>query len=108
MCAIWALGQHPATGTNCIASLIKATTSPDEGTACGAIEVLGLFHVDAEYVIPALTNALGCNNTAVSHDAAQVLGRFGRQATSTLPLLQSMTNNATFRDAALHALKQIH
>jgi hypothetical protein len=108
MCAIWALGQHPATGTNCIASLIKATTSQDEGTACGAIQVLGLFHADAEHVIPALTNALVSNNTAVSHDAVQALGRFGRQAASTLPLLQSMTNNATFRDAALQALKQIH
>jgi hypothetical protein len=33
MCAIWALGQHPAAGTNFVPLLITATTSPDEGTA---------------------------------------------------------------------------
>jgi hypothetical protein len=108
MCAIWALGQHPAAGTNCIPVLLEATTSSDEGTACGAIEVLGLFHLDAEQVIPALTNALANNNAAVSRDAAQALGRFGRQAASAVPLLQSMTNNPTLRNTALRALKQIH
>jgi len=36
MCAIWALGQHPAAGTNVIPFLIRATSSSSEGTACGA------------------------------------------------------------------------
>jgi hypothetical protein len=54
-----------------------------------------------------LTNALVSDHTTVSGAAALALGQFGRQATSTLPLLQSMTNNATLRAAALQALKQI-
>ncbi|MGO8931923.1 MAG: HEAT repeat domain-containing protein [Limisphaerales bacterium] len=108
MCAIWSLGQHPAAGTNFIPLLIKATSSSDEWTACGAIEVLSLFHVNADQVVPALTNALVSNNTAVSGAAALALGKFGRQATSALPLLQSMTNNATLKAAALRALKQIY
>jgi HEAT repeat protein len=108
MCAIWALGQHPAAGTNFIPLLLEATTSWDEGTACGAIEVLGLYHANAEQVIPALTNALASNNPAVSRDAVEALGHFGRQAASTLPLLHAMTNNAMLRSAALRALKQIH
>jgi hypothetical protein len=58
MCAIWALGEHRAVGTNVTPFLIKATTSLKESTACGAIEVLGLLHADGEHVIPALTNAL--------------------------------------------------
>lgn len=73
MCAIWALGQHPAAGTNVIPFLISATTSSSEGTACGAIQVLGLFHIDAEHVIPALSNALASPNTAVRRDAASAL-----------------------------------
>jgi hypothetical protein len=77
MCAIWALGQHPATGTNVIPFLISATTSSSEGTACGAIQVLGLFHVDREHVIPALTNALSSSNAAVRGDAARALAEFG-------------------------------
>jgi len=108
MCAIWALGQHPEAGTNCIPFLIQATTSPSEGTAEGAIEVLGLFHVDGAQVIPALTNFLAGTNTALSERAARALGYFGRQATSAVPLLKAMTNNASVRDAALEALKQIH
>ena len=108
MCAIWALGQHPAAGTNYIPFLLKATTSPSQGTAEGAIEVLGLYHVDAAQVIPALTNFLAGTNTALSERAARALGHFGRQATSAVPLLEAMTNNAAVRDAALEALKQIH
>jgi HEAT repeat protein len=77
MCAIWALGQHPAVGTNVIPFLISATTSSSEGTACGAIQVLGLFHVDGERVIPALTNALSSSNAAVRGDAAHALAEFG-------------------------------
>jgi len=77
MCAIWALGQHPAAGTNVIPFLISATTSSSEGTACGAIQVLGLFHVDAEHVLPALTNALSSSNAAVRGDAARALWEFG-------------------------------
>jgi HEAT repeat protein len=77
MCAIWALGQHPAAGTNVIPFLISAKTSSSEGTACGAIQVLGLFHVDGEHVIPALTNALSSSNAAVRSDAARALMEFG-------------------------------
>jgi HEAT repeat protein len=81
MCAIWALGQHPAAGTNVMPFLISATTSSSEGTACGAIQVLGLFHTDAEHVVPALTNALSSSNAAVRGDAARALGKFGVQGT---------------------------
>ncbi len=81
MCAIWALGQHPAAGTNVIPFLISATTSSSEGTACGAIQVLGLFHVDGEHVIPALTNALSSSNAAVRGDAARALFEFGSEGT---------------------------
>jgi len=77
MCAIWALGQHPAAGTNVIPFLISATTSSSEGTACGAIQVLGLFHADGEHVIPALKNALNSSNAAVRRDAARALLEFG-------------------------------
>jgi hypothetical protein len=81
MCAIWALGQHPAAGTNAIPFLITATTSSSEGTACGAIQVLGLFHTDAEHVIPALTNALNSPKASVRGDAARALAEFGSQET---------------------------
>lgn len=81
MCAIWALGQHPAAGTNVIPFLISATTSSSEGTACGAIQVLGLFHVDPEHVIPALTNALSSSNATVRGDAARSLAEFGVRGT---------------------------
>jgi HEAT repeat protein len=77
MCAIWALGQHSAAGTNVIPFLISATTSSSEGTACGAILVLGLFHTDAEHVLPALTNALSSSNAAVRRDAARAVAEFG-------------------------------
>jgi HEAT repeat protein len=79
MCAIWALGQHPAAGTNVIPFLISATTSSSEGTACGAIQVLGLFRVDGEHVIPALKNALSSSNAAVRGDAARALAQFGAE-----------------------------
>lgn len=108
MCAIWALGQHPAVGTNYIPFLIKSTTSRSQGTAEGAIEVLGLFHENPAQVIPALTNILAGTNAALSERAARALGKFGRQATSAVPLLHAMTNNAAVKDAALEALKQIH
>jgi hypothetical protein len=81
MCAIWALGQHPAAGANVIPFLISATTSSSEGTACGAIQVLGLFHTDAEHVVPALKRALTNSNTAVRSDAARALVEFGPEAT---------------------------
>ena len=81
MCAIWALDQHPAVGTNVIPFLISATRSSSEGTACGAIEVLGLFHVDAEHVMPALSNALASPDAAVRDDAARALAQFGVQRT---------------------------
>jgi hypothetical protein len=108
MCAIWALGQHPEAGTNCIPFLITATTSKSEGTAEGAIEVLGLFHVDAVEVVPALTNLLAGTNSQLSQRAARSLGHFGRQAASALPLLEAMTNNPALKDAALEALQKIH
>jgi HEAT repeat protein len=107
MCAIWALGQHPATGTNYIPFLLTVTTSKSEGMASGALQVLGLFHSDAEHVIPALTNVLAGTNSELSQCAARALGQFGRQASSALPLLRSTTNNPAVRDAALQALRQI-
>ncbi len=107
MCAIWALGQHPATGTNFIPFLISATSSPSEGTACGAIQVLGLFHADAGEVIPALRQALSSTNSSVAGDAARALGQFGTQAASAAPLLQSLTNNPRIKDNAIEALKKI-
>jgi hypothetical protein len=107
MCAIWALGQHPAAGARCIPFLIQATASKSEGTAMGAIEVLGLFHADPGHVIPALTNLLASTNAELSQRAARSLGQFGPQASSALPLLRSMTSNAAVRDAALHALQEI-
>ena len=107
MCAIWALGQHPAAGINAIPFLIEAATSSSEGTACGAIQVLGLFQVDGEHVIPALTGALTNGNTAVRRDAARALGQFGRQAIAAVPLLQSLTNDIDVGAAALQALKKI-
>jgi hypothetical protein len=107
MCAIWALGQHPEAGTNCIPFLIQATTSRSEGTAEGAIEVLGLFHVDGGQVIPALTNFLTGKNIQLSERAARSLGSFGRQAVSAVPLLEAMTNNVAVKDAAVEALKRI-
>jgi len=107
MCAIWALGQHPAVGTNYIPFLISATASPSEGTAEGAIEVLGLFHADAGRVVPALTRFLTGTNAELSGRAAVALGRFGRQAAPAVPFLEAMTNNVAVKDAALQALKRI-
>ena len=71
MCAIWALGQHRPAGTNVIPFLISAASSGSEGTACGAIQVLGLFHTQGELVIPALTAALASARPAVRSDAAR-------------------------------------
>lgn len=107
MCAIWALGQHPDTGTNCIPFLIQCTSSSSKGTAQGAIEVLGLFHTDAAHVIPVLTNLLSNPDMELSKRAANSLGRFGKQAAEALPLLQNMTNNPQLRDAAVQAIEQI-
>ena len=107
MCAIWALGQHPAAGTNVIPFLIGATSSPSEGTACGAIQVLGLFHTDGEHVIPALTNALVSPNPSVRRDAVRALGQFGPQAASAAPLLQSLTNDPAVMVDVRNALKTI-
>ena len=50
----------------CIPVLIKASAAAGEATACGAIEVLALFRVDAEHVIPALTNTMAGNNPTVA------------------------------------------
>jgi hypothetical protein len=83
MCAIWALGQHPSTGTNVIPFLISATTSSREGTACGAIQVLGLFKVDAEHVIPALKNRLNSSSAAVRNDATNALAKFGLEGATS-------------------------
>ena len=107
MCAIWALGQHPAAGTNVIPFLIGATSSASEGTACGAIQVLGLFQLDGEHVIPVLIKALANGNPVVRRNAARALGQFGPQAASAVPQLQSLTNNAEVKASALEALKRI-
>ncbi len=85
MCAIWALGQHPAAGSNVIPFLIGATSSTSEGTACGAIYVLGLLRTEGEQVLPVLTNALASSNPSVSNAAAWSLGQFGPQAASAVP-----------------------
>ena len=107
MCAIWALGQHPEVGTNDIPFFIKAAKSSSEGTAEGAIEVLGLFHTDPGQVIPALTNILTGKNAQLSQRAARSLAQFGPQAAAAAPLLEGMTNNPAMRGEALRALKQI-
>jgi len=108
MCAIWALGQHSEAGMKAIPFLISATRSASEGTACGAIQVLGLFHTDAEHVIPALTNCLASSiNPAVRRDAARALGQFGQQAASAVQLLESLTNNPVVRANAVEALRKI-
>ncbi len=107
MCAIWALGQHPEAGTNVIPFLVSATSSDSEGTACGAIQVLGLFHTDREQVIPALTAALARPKPAVRSDAARALAAFGPQAASAVPQLQALTNDPPTSDAASKALRRI-
>lgn len=107
MCAIWALGQHPMAGTNVIAFLTTATASASEGTACGAVQVLGLFHTDGEHVIPGLIQGLTNNRPAVRRDAAWALGHFGPQAAPAIPLLQSLANDPDVKAKALEALKQI-
>jgi HEAT repeat protein len=107
MCAIWALGQHPAAGTNAIPFLIEATSSGSEGTACGAIQVLGLFHTQGELVVPALTAALSSPKSAARSDAARALGAFGPQAGSAVPQLQALTNDPCLRDSAFEALRRI-
>jgi HEAT repeat protein len=107
MCAIWALGQHPEAGTNVIPFLIQATQSGSEGTACGAIQVLGLFHTDAEKVVPALVAALASHKSVVREDAARSLAAFGPQAAPAIPKLQALTNDPAVRKAALRALREI-
>lgn len=107
MCAIWALGQHPSAGTKVIPFLIGATSSGSEGTACGAIQVLGLFHGDSEHVIPALMTAMASTKPAVRANAARALGAFGPQAAAAIPSLQSLTNDPAIGPAALKALHSI-
>jgi hypothetical protein len=107
MCAIWALGHHPAAGTNVIPFLVSAAASTSEGTASGAIQILGRFHTDAAVVLPALTRALTGANPSVSRDAARALGEFGPQAVSAVPLLQSLTNNPALKEEVLRALENI-
>ena len=87
--------------------LISATSSGSEGTACGAIQVLGLFHTQGELVIPALTAALASAKPAVRSDAARALGDFGSKATSAVPQLQALTNDPAVRRSALEALRRI-
>jgi HEAT repeat protein len=107
MCAIWALGQHPAAGTTVIPFLISATSSGSEGTACGAIQVLGLLHTDSEQVIPALMVALGSAKPAIRSDAARALGAFGPLAVGAVPRLQALANDPVTRNSALKALRSI-
>ena len=106
MCAIWALGQHPAAGTNVVPFLISATSSASEGTACGAIQVLGLFRCDGPQVIPALAAALADSRPAVRRDAARALGAFGSEAASSAPLLRALTNDPAAKAEALDALRK--
>ncbi|SPE53133.1 putative HEAT domain containing protein [Verrucomicrobia bacterium] len=107
MCAIWALGQHPETGTNAIPFLISATSSSSEGTACGAIQVLGLFHTEGDQVIPALTAALASAKPSVRSDAARALGAFGPQASAAVPRLRELANDPAAGSTAVEALRRI-
>lgn len=107
MCAIWALGQHPATGTNYLPFFINLTASKSEGTVEGAIDVLGLFHTDAGQVIPVLTNILAGTNYQLRWRAAHALGEFGPQAASALPQLQSLATDPKLRTDALQAMHDI-
>jgi len=79
MCAIWSLGQHPEAGAQAIPFLIQATSSDSEGIACGAIQVLGMLRLDAEHVVPALTNAFTSPKPAVRRDACDALGKFSQR-----------------------------
>jgi HEAT repeats/PBS lyase HEAT-like repeat len=108
MCAIWALGQHPAAGTNCIPFLVSAVASPSEGTACGAIQVLGMFHCDSERVVPALVAALNDSRAAVRRDAACALGKYGAQASSAASVLQTLAKDPAVKGEAAKALKSIN
>ena len=76
MCAIWSLGQHPEAGAQAIPFLIQATSSESEGIACGGIQVLGMLRLDAEHVVPALTNAFNSPKPAVRRDACDALLKF--------------------------------
>lgn len=107
MCAIWALGQHPAAGTNVIPFLMSLTTSASEGTACGAIQVLGLYHTQGEQVVPVLMAALTNANPAVRRDAAWALGHFGPQAARAIPLIEPLTNSPDTKAIALEVLKRL-
>jgi HEAT repeat protein len=107
MCAIWALGQHPATGTNAIDFLVGASSSSSEGTACGAIQVLGLFHARPERVVPALVAALVSPSGAVRSDAARALGEFGQAADSAVIQLRALASDPSAGPAARAALDRI-
>ncbi|HSU54936.1 MAG TPA: HEAT repeat domain-containing protein [Candidatus Dormibacteraeota bacterium] len=107
MCAIWALGQHPAAGTNCIPFLVGATTSTSEGTACGAIQVLGMLRCNSEQVVPALAAALSDRRAPVRRDAASALGEYRAQARSAIPQLSLLTNDPAVRSEAEKALNKI-
>ncbi len=107
MCAIWALGQHPAAGTNVIPFLMSLTTSVSEGIACGAIQVLGLYHTQGEQVVPVLMAALTNSNLAVRRDAAWALGRFGAQAAAAIPVIEPLTNSSDTKAIALEVLKRL-
>jgi HEAT repeat protein len=82
MCAIWSLGQHPEAGAQAIPFLIQATSSESEGIACGAIQVLGMLRLDAENVVPALTNAFNSPKPAVRRDACDALLKFSPRSGS--------------------------
>jgi HEAT repeat protein len=107
MCAIWALGQHPSAGSNTVPFLIGCASSSSDGTACGAIQVLGLLGTEPELVIPALTNALASRNPSVRNSAAWSLGRFGSRALPILPLLEPLTNDPAVHRAASEAARRI-
>lgn len=107
MCAIWALGQHPAVGSNVIPFLMSATSSPSEGTACGSLQALGLIHTDGQHVIPVLSNALNSGNISIRQSAAFALGHFGPEAASTAPLLRKLADDPRTTYDAGEALRKI-
>ena len=77
-CALWALGEHPETASNALPFLITTAGSTNQWAASGAIQVLGFLRVDAEHVVPALSNAMNSSDQTIRRDAAWGLKQFGR------------------------------
>jgi hypothetical protein len=72
-----------------------------------AIMVLGEIHSSPQTVVPTLTNCL--TDSSVCTDAETALGKFGKDATSALPLLFNLLSdsNKMVRLNAVEAIKKI-